>query len=96
MATVSSRMEEIREKSRKRKELLQKTLGINNLSEALGDETNSVNKKPKPVESKRESESSEDGAKEKIKHEEFRDSTAFLKGTLSLFFKILIFLILIK
>ena len=77
----TNRMQELREKSRKRKELLQHTLGVKNLSEALGADTAEAveMKKPKPVETKRDSESSED-SKETQKHQEFRDSTAFLKG----------------
>merc|ERR1719334_1821018 len=76
-------LKQIREKSRKRKELLKHSLGVDNLSEALGsdkqlklnqvDEGDGVG-----VEENENDENEDSGA------QEFRDSTAFLKGTQSL------------
>ena len=79
---MTSRLAELREKSRKRKEYLKVTLGVENLSEALGSDT--LEPAVKRVGDVRDSkeEDSEDKAEREAR--EFRDSTAFLKGTQSL------------
>ena len=79
---MTSRLAELREKSRKRKEYLKVTLGVDNLSEALGSDT--LEPAVKRVGDVRDSkeEDSEDKAEREAR--EFRDSTAFLKGTQSL------------
>ena len=91
---MSSRLAELREKSRKRKELLKVTLGVDNISEALGcDRQDSVKNgdKHRKLESERETSGQErlEGAENDESNDasdtaEFRDSTAFLKGTQSL------------
>ena len=86
---MSSRLAELREKSKRRKEYLKVTLGVDNLSEALGSD------KAEPLASRRRLDSdkaeavceecpqeAESGGQEA--DTEFRDSTAFLKGTQSL------------
>merc|ERR1719334_225726 len=76
-------LKQIREKSRKRKELLKHSLGVDNLSEALGsdkqlklnqvDEGDGVGV-----------EKTSNLEKKSVQEQEYRDSTAFLKGTQSL------------
>ena len=80
---MTSRLAELREKSRKRKEYLKVTLGVDNLSEALGSDTvePAVKRIAEVVDSK-EADDGEDKAEREDR--EFRDSTAFLKGTQSL------------
>ena len=90
---MSSRLAELREKSKRRKEYLKVTLGVDNLSEALGSD------KTEPQASRRRLDSDKEEARgcEECPQEaesgaaggqeadtEFRDSTAFLKGTQSL------------
>ena len=89
---MSSRLAELREKSKRRKEYLKVTLGVDNLSEALGSD------KAEPLASRRRLDSDKGEARcEECPQEaeaggaggqetdtEFRDSTAFLKGTQSL------------
>ena len=81
---MTSRLAELREKSRKRKEYLKVTLGVDNLSEALGSDTlePAVKRVGEVSISKDRTEDSEDKAEREAR--EFRDSTAFLKGTQSL------------
>jgi len=85
---MSSKLAEYREKSKKRKEYLKVTLGVDNLSEALGSDKIEPHVKRKPVvvsRSDEEKEQIEDNDSRKpIEEAEFRDSTAFLKGTQSL------------
>lgn len=83
----SSRLQELREKSRKRKELLKHTLGVDDLAEALGTE-----KHPRLAQQARQEGAGASGTntgasrspEKKQQEQEFRDSTAFLKGTQSL------------
>ena len=86
---MSSRLAELREKSKRRKEYLKVTLGVDNLAEALGSD------KAEPQASRRRLDSDKQEARcEECPQEaesggqetdtEFRDSTAFLKGTQSL------------
>jgi mRNA (2'-O-methyladenosine-N6-)-methyltransferase len=87
-----SRLQELREKSRKRKELLKHTLGVDNLAEALGTEKHPRLQQQQlarqeltgNASSKDSSSSSANRSPEKKQEQEFRDSTAFLKGTQSL------------
>ena len=93
----SSRLAELREKSKKRKEYLKVTLGVDNLAEALGSDviepvTNKrkneiIEEKQKHskngVDSYREEDNS-DRSDPEAGQTEFRDSTAFLKGTQSM------------
>ena len=80
---MTSRLAELREKSRKRKEYLKVTLGVDNLSEALGSDT--VEPAVKRIAEVRDSKEAEEGEdKSEREDKEFRDSTAFLKGTQSL------------
>ena len=80
---MTSRLAELREKSRKRKEYLKVTLGVDNLSEALGSDTvEPAIKRIAEVRDRKEGEDCEDKSEREDK--EFRDSTAFLKGTQSL------------
>ena len=80
---MTSRLAELREKSRKRKEYLKVTLGVDNLSEALGSDTvEPAVKRIAEVRDRKEGEDCEDKSEREDK--EFRDSTAFLKGTQSL------------
>ena len=92
MSEISEKLRLAREKSKKRKELLGCTLGS-----SWAEELGSQNKKSKKIE-KQEivdktapipqvvNEAAEEYLSEdsKVKSEEFRDSTAFLKGTQSL------------
>ena len=91
----SSRLAELREKSKKRKEYLKVTLGVDNLAEALGsDVVERVTNKRKNEIIEEKQKHSRNGAGHDDKDEddsdkndpetgqtEFRDSTAFLKGT---------------
>ena len=93
-----SRLQELREKSRKRKELLKHTLGVDDLAEALGTEKHPrLHQQQQQQQQARQSQSASvdvSGAKdsgnsaarppEKQQEQEYRDSTAFLKGTQSL------------
>ena len=89
---MSSRLAELREKSKKRKEYLKVTLGVDNLAEALGSDKveplasrrrlDSDKKEARCEECPQEAESGVAGGQET--DTEFRDSTAFLKGTQSL------------
>jgi hypothetical protein len=85
---MASRLAEYREKSKKRKEYLKVTLGVDNLSEALGSDKLEPQVKRKPVvitKDEEEKEPLEDvDTRKPIEEAEFRDSTAFLKGTQSL------------
>ena len=85
---MASRLAEYREKSKKRKEYLKVTLGVDNLSEALGSDKLEPRVKRKPVvitKDEEEKEPLEDvDTRKPIEEAEFRDSTAFLKGTQSL------------
>jgi len=76
----SNLLKELREKSKKRKELLKHSLGVDNLSEALGSD---VKKKKETANEIQEPEDQDQDQSDK-KEQEFRDSTAFLKGTQSL------------
>ena len=84
---MGSRLAEYREKSRRRKELLKVTLGVDDLSKALGCEKlkgggggggGGGRRRPH-----RDSEEEQEGG-EGEDRAQFRDSTAFLKGTQSL------------
>ena len=96
-------MQEYRERSRKRKEMLkveiqldkkkqfsipfQVTLGVDDLSEALGCEQRLQGRKEEGERREGREECDEEGEEEGRRSEEetqFRDSTAFLKGTQSL------------
>ena len=89
-----SRLQELREKSRKRKELLKHTLGVDDLAEALGTEKHprlqqqqQLARQEKTYSAGANGSASSTGANrspEKRQEQEFRDSTAFLKGTQSL------------
>jgi mRNA m6A methyltransferase non-catalytic subunit len=84
-----SRLQELREKSRKRKELLKHTLGVENLAEALGSEKHPRLQHQQAVRQELignagAKESGASRSPEKKQEQEFRDSTAFLKGTQSL------------
>jgi len=83
---MASRLQEYRERSRKRKEMLKVTLGVDNLSEALGCEERLHGRKESSVRRQSrdegEGEMEEEGRSEE--EAQFRDSTAFLKGTQSL------------
>jgi mRNA (2'-O-methyladenosine-N6-)-methyltransferase len=83
-----SRLQELREKSRKRKELLKHTLGVEDLAEALGTEKHPRLHHQQAATSATSGSSSAGGTgaapiPEK-QEQEYRDSTAFLKGTQSL------------
>ena len=93
----SSRLAELREKSKKRKEYLKVTLGVDNLAEALGsDVVERVTNKRKNeiIEEKQKysrngadhdrNEDDSDKNDSETGQTEFRDSTAFLKGTQSM------------
>jgi mRNA (2'-O-methyladenosine-N6-)-methyltransferase len=87
----SSRLQELREKSRKRKELLKHTLGVENLAEALGTEKHPRlhHQHAATSASATSGTGSASGmgavrSPEKKQEQEYRDSTAFLKGTQSL------------
>ena len=80
---MTSRLAELREKSRKRKEYLKVTLGVDNLSEALGSDTvEPAVKRMVEVQERKEADDGDDKAEREER--EFRDSTAFLKGTQSM------------
>jgi len=87
---MASKLAEYREKSKKRKEYLKVTLGVENLSEALGCDnlTPKVKRKPVNVEESKAVNKQEDDTDSRkpppVEEAEFRDSTAFLKGTQSL------------
>ena len=83
---MASRLQEYRERSRKRKEMLKVTLGVDNLTEALGCEERLHGRKESSVRRQSRDEGEGDMEEEGRSEEEaqFRDSTAFLKGTQSL------------
>jgi len=78
-------LKQIREKSRKRKELLKHSLGVDNLSEAFGsDKHTKLSQNKFEAESNEQNSKSTSSEKKGVQEQEFRDSTAFLKGTQSL------------
>jgi hypothetical protein len=83
-----SRLQELREKSRKRKELLKHTLGVEDLAEALGTEKHPRLYQQQAATSATSGSSSAGGTgaapTPEKQEQEYRDSTAFLKGTQSL------------
>jgi mRNA m6A methyltransferase non-catalytic subunit len=85
-----SRLQELREKSRKRKELLKHTLGVEDLAEALGTEKHPRLHHQLAATSASATSGSSSACGTKAaqspekQEQEYRDSTAFLKGTQSL------------